>query len=162
MYIPFRLIAALAFGLALLAAGAPPAAAADGVPLPQLAAPVKGESCVEPNDVMRRNHPDFLKKQRDETMHLGIRDGKYSLNGCIDCHATHDPDAADPKERSIEGFCEQCHAYAAVRVDCWSCHNPKRIDQTRVAEAPKKTFGQMPKDLLAQMRSHLSQGSAKP
>jgi hypothetical protein len=161
MYHPFRLIAALAFGLAVLAVGAPPAGAADGVPLPQLAAPAKGESCVEPTDVMRRKHPDFLKKQRDDTMHLGIRDGKYSLNGCIECHAAPDPDAADPSERSIAGFCEECHAYAAVTVDCWSCHNPKRVDRPKVAGKPE-TFGETPPDLLAQLRSHLFEGSAKP
>lgn len=157
MYHPFRLIGALAFGLALLAAGAPPAVAGDGVPLPQLAAPAKGESCVEPTDVMRRNHPDFLKTQRDETMYLGIRDGKYSLNGCIECHAAADPEAADPNEKSIEGFCEECHTYAAVRVDCWSCHNPKLVEEPRAAAAPA-TFGDAPRDMLAMLRAHLSKG----
>ncbi len=159
MYHPFRLIGALAFGFALLAAGAPSAGAADGVPLPQLAAPAKGESCVEPTEVMRRNHPDFLKQQRDETMHEGIRDGKYSLNGCIECHAAADPEAADPAEKSIEGFCEECHTYTAVNVDCWSCHNPKLVDQPKTAQTPAP-FGDTPKGLLAQLRSHLTQGSA--
>jgi len=136
------MIGALALGLAILAGTGRPAPAADGrVPLPALAAPAEGESCVEPADVMRRNHMEFLKAQRDETMHLGIRDGKYSLNGCIACHAAADPAAADPAAKTIEPFCEECHSYAAVKLDCWSCHNPT---------------------LTEELRAHLWDGSKKP
>lgn len=158
----FRLIGALAFGLAVLAAGAPSATAADGrVPLPNLAAPAKGEACVEPTDVMRRNHMDLLKRQRDETMHRGIRAGKYSLNGCIECHAAAEADAPAPAAKSIEPFCEECHAYAAVRVDCWSCHNPKLVEGIKTAR-PAKPFPQGDDDPLAMLKAHLSGGSAKP
>jgi hypothetical protein len=24
-----------------------------------------------------------------------------------------------------DGFCQECHAYAAVKLDCWDCHQPK-------------------------------------
>jgi len=93
----FRLIGATAVALAVLALGGGPAGAAEGgVPLPALAK-AKGEACVEATDVMRRDHPDLLKAHRDDTMHLGIRSGKYSLTGCIECHAAPDPKAADPK-----------------------------------------------------------------
>jgi hypothetical protein len=43
--------------------------------------PAMGERCVEPNDVMRREHMDFLMHQRDDTVHAGIRGAKYSLVG---------------------------------------------------------------------------------
>jgi len=88
----------------------------------------KGEKCVEPTEEMRRNHMEKILHQRDETVHRGIRTTKYSLKNCIDCHA-------DPKTNSVlgkDGFCESCHRYASVTIDCFSCHNPKR--DTRAAE----------------------------
>lgn len=155
----FGLIGAAAAALAVLALAGAPVEAGDGrVPLPGLAK-AKGDKCVEPADIMRRNHPDFLKTQRDATMHLGIRDGKYSLTGCIDCHAAADPKAADPKAKSIEPFCESCHAYAAVKLDCWSCHNPKLTDAVKQA-AQSLPVGSDPKALVAQLKAHLAEGGA--
>ncbi|MDH5632954.1 MAG: hypothetical protein OEZ10_08155 [Gammaproteobacteria bacterium] len=81
----------------------------------------KGDKCVEPTDVMRRNHMDFILHQRDDTLRRGIRTSKHSLKECINCHA-------DPKTNSVigeDGFCAGCHEYAAVSVDCFSCHNDK-------------------------------------
>lgn len=156
----FRLIGAAIAALAVLALAGGPASAGDGrVPLPELAKPAKGESCVEPTEIMRKNHMDFLKTQRDETMHLGIRSGKYSLTGCIECHAAADPKAADPTVKSIEPFCEQCHAYAAVKLDCWSCHNPKLTDAAKQAarDLPLATDR---KALVAQLKAHLAEGGA--
>ena len=78
----------------------------------------KGEQCVEAKDVMRRDHMKFILHQRDKTMHEGIRTEKHSLKKCINCHA-------DPKTNSVlgkEGFCESCHSYAAVSMDCFGCH----------------------------------------
>lgn len=79
----------------------------------------KGEKCVEPTEVMRRDHMEFILHQRDETMHRGIRTTQHSLKNCVDCHA-------DPKTNSVlgkDGFCETCHRYAAVSVDCFECHS---------------------------------------
>ncbi len=79
----------------------------------------KGDKCVEPTEEMRRNHMKKILHQRDETMHKGIRTQKYSLKNCIDCHA-------DPKTNSVlgkDGFCESCHVYAAVSIDCFTCHS---------------------------------------
>jgi hypothetical protein len=155
----FRLIGTAIAALAVLALAGGPAGAGDGrVPLPELAKP-QGEKCVEPTDVIRRNHPDFLKTQRDETMHLGIRDGKYSLTGCIECHAAADPKAADPTVKSIEPFCEQCHAYAAVKLDCWSCHNPKLTPAVKQA-AQDLPLATDRKALVAQLKAHLAEGGA--
>ena len=82
----------------------------------------KGASCVEPNDVMRRDHFRFLLHQRDDTVHLGIRSRKYSLTGCIDCHTTQKEDGQYVPINAEGQFCQSCHAYAAVKIDCFSCH----------------------------------------
>lgn len=118
------------FGILLLAvtvlAVTPPGVHAEqsSVPLPHPAKAAKGDKCVEPADVMRRDHMDFLKHQRDETVRDGIRGNKYSFNACVDCHATADPKIAGGKIRTLKPFCAECHEYAAVKADCFSCHNP--------------------------------------
>lgn len=155
----FRLIGAAVAALAVVALLGGGAGAADGrVPLPNLAKPT-GDKCVEPTEIIRKNHPDFLKTQRDETMYLGIRDGKYSLTGCIECHAAADPKAADPTVKSIEPFCEECHAYAAVKLDCWSCHNPKLTEAAKQA-AQSLPLGTNHQALAAQIKAHLAEGGA--
>ena len=91
------------------------------VPLP-VHAIEKGDQCVEPVEVMRRDHMKFILHQRDQTMHDGIRTTKHSLKNCIDCHA-------DTKTGSVlgkDGFCESCHSYAAVKIDCFECHSSSR------------------------------------
>lgn len=106
-------------GSGLIAA---PAHAGD-VPMPNPAKAFKGEQCLEPVSVMRRDHMEFLKHQRDETLREGIRGKKYSLNACIDCHAVTSPDVAGGKVRTLKPFCAECHTYAAVSIDCFQCHN---------------------------------------
>lgn len=154
----FRLIGAAVAALALLALAGGSAGAADGrVPQPNLVVP-KGE-CVAPTEIMRKNHPDFLKTQRDETVHQGIRSGKYSLTGCVACHATADPKAADPTVKTIAPFCDQCHTYAAVKLDCWSCHTPKLTDAVK-KEAETLFQGADQKALFAELKAHLAEGGA--
>jgi len=82
----------------------------------------QGDKCVEPTDVIRREHSYFLLHQRDSTLREGVRSKKHSLKNCVNCHA-------DPKTDSVlgkEGFCSSCHSYAAVNIDCFSCHTDKR------------------------------------
>ncbi len=122
-----RFILAIAAVAAVWAAVAAPAAAEGRVPLPVLAAG-KGDKCVEPTDIMRRYHMEYLKHQRDETVHGGIRGAKHSLVDCIECHAV--PDTAANGVRTIRPFCDQCHEYAAVTMDCFGCHTPKAADAT--------------------------------
>ena len=77
--------------------------------------------CVEDAATMVREHPDMLKHQRDLTMHEGIRTRKYSLKQCIQCHAS-------TKTGSVlgeNGFCQSCHAYASVTIDCFNCHSSR-------------------------------------
>jgi hypothetical protein len=105
--------------LALLATNLPAAAA--GVPKPQVINDA-GEQCVAPPEVMRRDHMDMLKHTRDKTMRQGIRGEKASLKGCINCHASRTTGSVIG---SPQAFCEGCHSYAAVKLDCFECHQPK-------------------------------------
>ncbi|MEW6677993.1 MAG: hypothetical protein AB1421_08730 [Pseudomonadota bacterium] len=104
---------------ALLAA--PSMQAAAGVDLPKLEKG-KGEKCVEDTQLMRRNHMDFLKHHRDETMRKGIRTTKHSLKGCVECHASEKTGSV---AASKEDFCAACHSFASVKLDCWDCHATK-------------------------------------
>jgi len=78
--------------------------------------------CVEPVDVMRRMHGSYLKHHRDKTMHLGIRTKQYSLVQCINCHVTENEQGEYPSIQSRNHFCNSCHEYAAVKLDCFQCH----------------------------------------
>lgn len=106
-----------------------PAWAADGIG-PRLDIG-KGGQCVDDPQFMRKNHMNMIVHQRDETMRLGIRGGKYSLSGCVNCHASK-------TDNSVIGdsthFCQGCHEYAAVKPDCFECHSSKRKE---IAEAVK-------------------------
>ena len=80
------------------------------------------ESCVEPTDVMRKKHFEFLYHQRDLTVIDGIRTTKHSLANCVDCHVSR-----DDKDNFIpindEGqFCYTCHVETATNIDCFACH----------------------------------------
>lgn len=80
------------------------------------------EQCVEPTALMRKSHMDFLKHQRDLTVHQGIRTRKHSLLECIACHAEK---AANGEFIAINAqgqFCQGCHAAVAVSMDCFQCH----------------------------------------
>lgn len=94
-----------------------PATAAD---LPQWPK-ARGEACIASNEVMRRDHPDMLKHQRDDTLRLGIRGTKASLKACVECHSTTSDGKAVPVNDPGQ-FCQSCHAYAAVKPDCFECH----------------------------------------
>ena len=110
----------LLFGTLLLAAGIAFAGEAR-VPKPVVKIENPGQ-CVAPAEEMRRNHMEMLKHQRDKTMRLGERGAKVSLNGCIECHASK---TGGSVLGAKDAFCESCHAYAAVKLDCWDCHQPK-------------------------------------
>ena len=106
--------------LAMLAfAGLAAAARADGrVPLPQLTVD-KSTACVAPPEVMRRTHMDMLKHRRDRTVHQGVRGGDESLTRCLECHASKTTGAAIG---APDAFCQSCHDYVGVKLDCFDCH----------------------------------------
>jgi len=82
----------------------------------------KGDKCVKDVEFMRKNHMTLLKHQRDETVHSGIRTKQLSLNGCIECHASQKTGRVIGTD---ENFCQGCHSYAAVQLDCFECHASK-------------------------------------
>ncbi len=92
--------------------------ATDGPIIP----PAKGDQCVADTALMRTDHMDLLNHQRDDTVIDGIRNQPFSLVGCVDCHAQTTADGT-PIRIDAEGqFCQSCHQYAAVKIDCFSCH----------------------------------------
>lgn len=100
----------------------------------------RGDNCVADTDFMRRNHMDLLVHQRDETVIEGIRDKPFSLSECVDCHV-QTASNGEPHRIDAEGqFCQSCHSFAAVKIDCFGCHAavPDMADST--AFAPLKTF----------------------
>ncbi|MCW8906079.1 MAG: sulfur reduction protein DsrJ [Sedimenticola sp.] len=89
------------------------------------------DSCVAPTADMRRNHMDYLKHDRDRTVHKGVRDTRNSLAACIDCHAEKS-EAGGYKPVNAEGqFCASCHSYVAVNLTCFQCHSttPQGADE---------------------------------
>ncbi len=107
--------AALAAAL-LVAAGASALVATAAGPALESA---RSGPCVEDPKVMRRSHMDFMKHDRDDTVRKGVRGIKHSLAACVDCHASKSDGRVLGSDRH---FCQGCHAYAAVKVDCFDCH----------------------------------------
>lgn len=82
----------------------------------------KGERCVEPTEVMRRQHHKFILHQRDETVHQGIRTEQYRFTRCIDCHVQPTASGTYPRHTDDDHFCTVCHVYSSVSIDCFQCH----------------------------------------
>ena len=82
----------------------------------------RGEACVAPTAEMRRDHMKMLLHQRDLTVHEGLREPRFSLKNCINCHASRETGSV----LGHDGFCSSCHEYAAVSIDCFECHSPLR------------------------------------
>ncbi len=83
------------------------------------------QECVEPLADMRKNHMEYILHQRDATVHEGIRTKQHSLTECINCHVSDAPDA--PRYSSEQHFCNSCHSFAAVRIDCFQCHADRPV-----------------------------------
>ncbi len=112
--------------LIALACGAAFAWAAGGdasrVPMPHPAIPASaGTKCVRDTEFMRRNHYELLLHHRTLTVHEGIRTKQESLANCVNCHAGRDGRVTGSKD----AFCVSCHAYAAVKIDCFECHSDR-------------------------------------
>lgn len=94
-----------------------------GVAMPSIDTPVinqlKKAECVEPKEVMRKDHMKILDEWRDEVVRNGERGvihvggsifEKSLQNGCMMCHSNKSQ------------FCTECHGYAGVKPYCWDCH----------------------------------------
>jgi len=102
-----------------------PASAAEGpasrVPTPVVAISAPGQ-CVEDTQFMLRNHMELLKHHRDQTVHQGVRTTQHSLANCVACHASKETGRVTG---SKDAFCESCHRFAAVSLDCFECHSDR-------------------------------------
>ncbi len=93
----------------------------------------EAQGCVEPTEVMRKDHMRLLLQQRDLTVHRGIRTKRHSLVGCINCHVSTDAGGKFNAINAPGQFCQSCHAYAGVKMDCFDCH---ATTPARVSAAP--------------------------
>ena len=117
-----RLINVL-IGIALLSASTLVVTAVAETPFPTIHEPSdKSLKCIQPEDEMRRNHMNYIMHQRDITMHQGIRTETDSLAKCIDCHVEPNNKGEIAGIESEEHFCNACHQYASVQIDCFQCH----------------------------------------
>jgi hypothetical protein len=89
----------------------------------------KGGQCVEDPKFMRSNHMKLIVHQRDLVVRQGIRGSKYELTNCVDCHASK---VNNSVLGTNQNFCQGCHVYAAVKIDCFECHSSK--PQQKVAD----------------------------
>ena len=116
----------LASALAGVSLGGCPASAAENGQTGRVFVPAppkgKGDKCVADTDFMRRNHMTLLEHQRDRTVQEGIRTDRFSLKKCLTCHAVNGPDARPVSFKSPKFFCNSCHVYVAVKIDCFECH----------------------------------------
>jgi len=80
------------------------------------------DACVEPTNVMRKEHYLFLLHQRDDTVIDGIRTKNHSLANCIDCHVSYDEKGTAIPINSKGQFCQDCHEKTATNITCFSCH----------------------------------------
>lgn len=128
----------LTAAVVVLSCAAARAGEADWLPKP---AHGRGEKCVADTDWMRRNHMTVLMHQRHETVHDGIRTKRFSLEGCIDCHAVKGVDGKPVTIASPKHFCRTCHDYAAVRIDCFECHASRPESETAAtgSTAPERS-----------------------
>ena len=112
---------ALAALLSAASAGSTGGTPATGSLQPTIQTPRSGP-CVADPAFMRRNHMDYLKHERDATVHLGIRDPRTSLQACVACHASAQTGSVAIAKTD---FCVSCHSYTGVKVDCFECHASK-------------------------------------
>lgn len=83
--------------------------------------------CIEDTDFMRSHHMQMLVEWRDETVRDGARQ-YVSTSGqvyekslddtCLVCHS------------NPEQFCDTCHTYANVEINCWDCHEKVNAGST--------------------------------
>ena len=109
-------------------------AVADRVPMPQIPA-AKGAHCVRPTEWMRKNHMTLLMQLRYEAVHDGIRHKHESLPGCIGCHVSRLANGTYPSASSRAFFCNACHRYVGVSIDCFACHSSRPDAANRTVEA---------------------------
>ncbi|MFC1664798.1 hypothetical protein ACFL17_04120 [Pseudomonadota bacterium] len=113
----------------------------------------KGEQCVAPTQIMRRDHMKILLAQRDKVVLQGIRDRKHSLQNCISCHVDNNQQGQPIPVNAPGQFCQVCHTYSAVKIDCFECHlavpDPLKSKNVQGLDKDKALSGISPLDLGA-------------
>jgi len=104
---------------AVMLVSIPVAFAASNAPRPVIEIANPGE-CIAPAAQMRANHHTMISHARDRTSREGFRGEPASLMACVNCHASKTTGSVLGKE----GFCQSCHEYTAVKMNCWQCHQP--------------------------------------
>ncbi len=149
------LVAALAWRVILIAVlfSTSSQAADPGPVIPR----ADGNQCVADTDFMRRNHMDLMIHQRDDTVIDGIRGAPFSLAGCVDCHTQKDASGKAIRVDAEGQFCQSCHKYAAVKIDCFSCHAavPDAPEQSANLRFKSTVIVKSENSLTAQIRGHL-------
>lgn len=103
----------------------------------------KGEQCVEPAEIMRKQHMEFLLHQRDLTVREGIRTQKHSLTECVECHVQSNSQGEFIPVNAPQQFCEVCHGFASVKIDCFECHATTPDLPQSVNAYIRKALGQL-------------------
>lgn len=143
MAVMLRNLRSLALLAGLILVGLSPAAQS-GTPLPEVPEATQRfsdiQGCVEPTEEMRKNHMKMMLHKRDQTMHEGIRTPQHSLEECINCHVPADDNGKVVRIDSKEHFCNSCHTYAAVKIDCFQCHADRPVQKTSFHPLVGKDF----------------------
>lgn len=95
----------------------------------------QGEHCVADTDFMRRNHMKMMMAHRQDVLHEGVRTPQFNISGCVNCHAVKGEDGKPVSFASPQHFCRSCHTYAAVKIDCFECHNSRPETDGKAAAA---------------------------
>jgi len=82
---------------------------------------------------MRVNHMRFLKHDRTLTVHQGDRNIGFSIKACVECHQVKGADGQPVSIKDDTHFCRVCHDFAAVKIDCFECHNSKPAEPGKQA-----------------------------
>ena len=146
------IVALLMLPVAIAAAGE--SSSLGQVVIPDPATPANEQQCVEPVDVMRRDHMKFLLHQRDETVLNGIRTKQYSLTGCINCHAQADKNGEIVRADDPGYFCTECHTYAAVKIDCFECHSDRAAEVTSKLDSGSMDYSAIYANVPANAHQH--------
>jgi len=123
MQIHSKIVTAI-LGIALVLSLSPAYAGdSNGPVIPKATKSAGKDKCVLPVAEMRRNHMNHILHQRDATVHEGIRTKQFSLTECVNCHVPAKPKGQEIRVTSSEHFCNSCHTYTAVSIDCFQCHS---------------------------------------
>ena len=141
-----RILAVLAIVIAVATGAGRATAGETPVPHPPKG---QGEHCVADTEFMRRNHMAMLLHERTETVREGVRGEKFSLAGCVSCHAVKGDDSKPVAFSDNRHFCRTCHSYAAVKIDCFECH------ASRPDERKKSASAISPDHAIATLASHI-------